>query len=188
VGGDNLFVKTREMITHAKHDYVGIWGKFGLTTILANGITAAMIAATKRNVRVRLIAEIDASNLKYANHISRYVEMRRSQDLLFYIDIADGKQIVFGSAFAVLNGHEKKAAQRKLELWTSNPDFVRGMYAMFERLWKACPRYRPGDELPAYKRPNSKVNGLGHKGRVPASLRTFQEAARKFDQGISRNS
>lgn len=141
-GGGNLIIRTREMITRGRHDYVAIRSRFGLARMRDNGIADAMIAARKRKMTVRLISEIDSRNIEVANYVSRYVEMRRSKGLLFYMDIVDGREMVFGPAFPLSDEEAKRLDTRELDLWTTNLNFVRGMYAMFERLWGACPRYR----------------------------------------------
>lgn len=142
MGGGNLISRTREMIARAKHDYVGIRSRFGLKRVIDNGIADAIIAAKKRNLNVRVISEIDASNVKSANYLSCHVELRRARDLLFYMDIVDGAQMVFGPAFPLTDEEARRLDERELDLWTSNPNFVRGMHSMFDRLWATCPRYR----------------------------------------------
>ena len=142
MGGGNLISRTREMIVRAKHDYVGIRSRFGLKRVIDNGIADAIIAAKKRNLNVRVISEIDASNVKSANYLSCHVELRRARDLLFYMDIVDGAQMVFGPAFPLTDEEARRLDERELDLWTSNPNFVRGMHSMFDRLWATCPRYR----------------------------------------------
>ena len=141
-GGGNLIIRTREMIAHAKHDYVGIRSKFGLKRMVDNGIAGAIIAAKKRNLTVRLISEIDATNFRSANYVSRHVELRRSHDLLFYLDIIDRREMVLGPAFPLTDEEAKMLDERELDLWTNNPNFVRGMHSMFDRLWENCSRYR----------------------------------------------
>jgi hypothetical protein len=55
------------------------------------------------------------------------------QPIMFYMDIVDRNQAVFGPAFPA---GEQEMEQRQEDLWTNNLKFVQGMHAMFEGLWK----------------------------------------------------
>ena len=59
----------------------------------------SIIAARKRKLRIRILAEIDASNARKANYLSRFVEIRRCRDLPFYLNIYDSRLVPFGPVF-----------------------------------------------------------------------------------------
>jgi sugar-specific transcriptional regulator TrmB len=141
-GGGNLVVKLNQMMTDAKEECVGIVSRYGLRRFAEDKTAGAMISSKKRGVRVRLITEIDQSNVKLARRLARHFEVRKSHDILFYMVVVDGSEMVFGPAFPVSDREAKNLDERKLDLWTNNPRFVRGMYTMFERLWEVSPTYQ----------------------------------------------
>jgi sugar-specific transcriptional regulator TrmB len=138
-GGGNLIIKSRQLLTDAKQDYVGIISKWGLRRSKDTGYAKALVRAKKRKVRVRLISETDENNAHIADFISRRVELRRSREISFYIEIADRKQMILGPA--VVDEEATERNEREVDLWTNNPRFIHGMYAFFERLWRMSPRY-----------------------------------------------
>jgi sugar-specific transcriptional regulator TrmB len=136
---DRAVFRTIQMIRNANTDYAAIISKHGLRRALDNGLAKAIVSAKRRRLRVRVISEIDSSNAKSADYIARHVELRSSQDLLFYIDIVDQKEMVFGPAFPA---HDDELRDRDTDLWTNSSKFIRGMYAIFDRVWDTSPKYR----------------------------------------------
>jgi sugar-specific transcriptional regulator TrmB len=125
------------MLAGAREEYVAITGKRAFTELVNDGLARTIISAKRRGVRVRIIADIDSSNSKTAKLLSRYIELRRIKDTLFYVDIIDKKEMLFGSVYMQSDQSERKES----DLWTSNPRFINGMYAMFENLWATSPKY-----------------------------------------------
>jgi sugar-specific transcriptional regulator TrmB len=136
IGGANVISKMEEMIATAKSDCVGIMSRHGLRRLNREWASAA-----KRDVRVRLIAEIDASNIANADLLSRHIELRRSRDVLICFKIVDKKEMVLGPP--VTDEEASRRDWREDDLWTNNLKFIGGMHALFERLWKTSPRYVP---------------------------------------------
>jgi len=134
-GSDNVDRLERQLIAEAKEEYVAVMSKHGLD----QNTTNALLSAYRRKLRIRVIAEIDDSNAKFASRLSRHLEIRRSKDILFYVNIFDRKQMLFGPAFIPTDRQHN--IRRELDLWTSNPRFVNGMYAMFEKLWEVSSKY-----------------------------------------------
>jgi len=134
VGGANVINKVEEMIYVAKKDCVGIMSEHGLRRLNKEWISAA-----RRRVRVRLIAEINDSNVANADSLSRHIELRRARDVPICFKIVDKKEMVLGPP--VTNEEASRRTWREDDLWTNNLRFIGGMYALFERLWKTSPRY-----------------------------------------------
>jgi len=145
-GGGNLIVKARQMIADAKHDYVSVMTKYGLKRIRETGIANAIVAAKRRKVRFKVISEIDSSNFKSADFLRRHVEIRHNSNLLFYLGIADKKELVLGPAVTDEEASERNS--RELDLWTNNGRFIQGMYALFEKIWDASPKYEKAKNPP----------------------------------------
>lgn len=138
-GGGNLIVKARQMIADAKTDYVSIMSKYGLKRIRETGIANAILSAKRRKVEFRVISEIDDSNFKIADFLRGHVEVRYNSNMLFYLGIADRKELVLGPAVTDEEASERNS--RELDLWTNNTRFIEGIYALFERIWDASPKY-----------------------------------------------
>lgn len=135
-GGGNVVLKLNQMIADAKADCVGIVSKYGLRRSTEDGLAGAMVSSKKRGVRVRLITEIDQSNVKLAKRLAARFDVRKGRDILFYMIIVDGSEMVLGPAFPVNDEEAKNLGSRQLDLWTNNPRFVRGMSSIFERIWE----------------------------------------------------
>jgi len=138
-GADNVVSKAKQMISHAEHEYAAIMSSYALKRAKEDGVERAIVAARKRNLRVRIISEIDHSNSAAADNLSKYAELRRNTGLLFYIDIFDRKQILFGPA--ITDEELKSSVRSDKDLWTDNSQFVAGICALFEHLWRASVKY-----------------------------------------------
>ncbi len=139
MGAGNVISRVQQLISECKHDYDVILSKHGLKAIREDTANT-IIAAKRRGVRVRIISEIEDSNVKNADYISRYANLRQSQDLMLYVDIYDKTQVVLGPP---ITDKEVSDHYREVDLWTDHPRFVLGMSALFEKLWEASPRYVP---------------------------------------------
>jgi sugar-specific transcriptional regulator TrmB len=139
VGADSVVFRAKQMISEAKHEYVAIMSKYALKRAREDGVTRVLASAKKRDLQIRIISEIDKSNSTIADNLSKYVELRRSNGLLFYLDIFDRKEMLFGPA--ITDAELSNTARRDTDLWTNNLQFVGGMYALFEHLWDASAKY-----------------------------------------------
>jgi sugar-specific transcriptional regulator TrmB len=136
-GGKNVQFNVNQMIRKAKDEYVAVTSKHALRR-MDDGWVRAIASAKNRKCNVRIIAEVDAPSAKSANYLSRRVRLRTWQPVLFYMDIVDRNQVVFGPAFPL---GEEELEHREQDLWTNNLKFVEGMHAMFESLWKISHNY-----------------------------------------------
>jgi sugar-specific transcriptional regulator TrmB len=144
---DNFQQRNILLIKHARRDYAAIISKFGLSIIgggvLAEDYMQALIHAKRRGVRMRMISEVDAHNLRYADSISHHVEMRKFSDIQFYFQIFDKREMIFGPASTVDEINRPEKSTRNADLWTNNRKFIDGTYAIFEKLWSVSCR-EPG--------------------------------------------
>jgi sugar-specific transcriptional regulator TrmB len=140
-GSGNVDRLESQFLKEAEQEFVAIISKQGLAA-LDQPTRRAIISAKKRKLRIRILTEIDLSNLKKANDLSRFVEMRQTQGLLFYLNIYDRRRVLFGPAF-LLSDYQPHLDRRELDIWTDNPRFVAGMYGMFEKLWQASRKFIP---------------------------------------------
>ncbi|HUK27067.1 MAG TPA: helix-turn-helix domain-containing protein [Candidatus Acidoferrales bacterium] len=139
MGADNVVVRARELVSEVREEYAAIMSKYALKRADEDGVTKAIFAAKRRKAQVRIISEIDESNSLVADRLAKKIEIRRSDEVLFYLDIFDKKQILFGPA--ITDVEATGSARRDIDLWTNNSRFVAGMYALFEHLWRASTEY-----------------------------------------------
>jgi sugar-specific transcriptional regulator TrmB len=139
-GGKNVQFKVNQMVRKAKDEYVAVASKHALRRMDDDWVRA-ITSARNRKCNVRIIAEVDGSSTESVNYLSRRVRLRTWQPVLFYMDIVDRNQVVFGPAFPA---GEEELEHREQDLWTNNLKFVQGMYAMFEGLWKISSNYGRG--------------------------------------------
>lgn len=144
MGADNVVSRAKQMIADAENEYAAIMSRYALKRAKEDGVTRILASAHKRGLQIRIISQIDESNCAIASSISKYGELRRSNALLFYIDIFDKKEVLFGPAItdAELSGTVRK----DIDFWTNNPQFVGGMHALFELLWSTSRRYEPSQQ------------------------------------------
>lgn len=138
-GGANLIQRMKQMILEAEREYVGIMSRFGLKDSKQTGLASALFAAKRRGVNVRLIADVDDSNVKRADDVCRRLELRTSKGILFYMGIIDKSQMFIGPAFT--NAEISDINVREVDLWTNSARFINGMHALFESLWVASSKY-----------------------------------------------
>jgi sugar-specific transcriptional regulator TrmB len=139
VGADNVVFRAKQMISEAKYEYAAIMSKYALKRAREDGVSRVLASGKKRNLQIRIISEIDETNSAIADNLSKYVELRRSNGLLFYLDIFDRKEMLFGPA--ITDAELSDTVRRDTDLWTNNRQFVGGMYALFEHLWDASAKY-----------------------------------------------
>jgi sugar-specific transcriptional regulator TrmB len=137
-GGQNAVAKNIQMVREANQDYSAIMTKYGLSRALDNGLASSIVSAKRRKLRVRIISDVDSTNSKTADYLARHIELRTSHDLLIYMDIVDRNQMIFGPAFPP---RDEELDERQSDLWTNSQKFVRGMYALFQRIWEESTRY-----------------------------------------------
>ena len=140
MGADNVVARARRMILGARKEYVAIMSKDALRRADEDNVTDAVLAARRRKVEVRIISEIDGSNSKVAMSLSKHVPLRQTKDVLVYLDIFDGKEMLFGPAITDMEVTD--SSRRDVDLWTDNARFVAGMRALFEHVWETSTKYK----------------------------------------------
>ena len=138
-GRSNAIARNLHMLELAKEEYLCLTSKFGLNRLATDEFAGGVIKANQRGVRIRLISEIDTTNLQSARYLSQHAELRRLSDISFCIDLIDKDEITFGPALS-----DEEASQQhnqEVNIWTNNTKFIEGMKTVFERLWKSARRF-----------------------------------------------
>jgi sugar-specific transcriptional regulator TrmB len=142
VRAQDVVSRIKRMLADVKVDYVSIMSRYGLRWVKDEGIARAVVSASRNNVRVRLISEIDESNVSTANYLSQHVELRHGSRVLFYCEIFDGKEMIFGPP--ITDEELRNRGRRRADIWTNDPTFIRGIYSFFEYIWDKSLEYTPG--------------------------------------------
>ncbi|HXX73130.1 MAG TPA: helix-turn-helix domain-containing protein [Candidatus Acidoferrales bacterium] len=138
-GSEDVNRMEAQFLDQTNKEYAAIASKHGLE-FLDKPRVQAIISAKKRKVRLRILTEVIPSNVKTANYLSKFVEVRQSQGLMFYMNIYDRARVLFGPAF-VPSDYRAHSDRKELDIWTCNPRFVEGMCAMFESLWRVSRKF-----------------------------------------------
>jgi sugar-specific transcriptional regulator TrmB len=122
-----------DMIGRAQNNYSAVYSRWGMARVTRESPEyLAIAAAKKRNVEIRIVAEIDNSNIKQARALRRYVEIRNSVDIGFYLTLMDSDEVMIGP---MLTDRDLTRATPSVDLWTNNKTFVQAMRDLFEKIW-----------------------------------------------------
>jgi len=122
-----------DMIGRARNCYFAVYSKWGLSRVTRDSPEyLAILTAKKRKVKVRIVAEIDDSNLKQARALRKYAEVRNSADIGFYLTLKDSDEVMIGP---MLTDRDLDRSAPSVDLWTNNRTFVQGMKDLFEKIW-----------------------------------------------------
>jgi sugar-specific transcriptional regulator TrmB/quercetin dioxygenase-like cupin family protein len=86
----------------------------------------------KKQIKVKIIIELDQGNLKAVRGLSGKFDVRCCDQVLIHMTIVDGFQMILGGGYPTAKGSEVSLAS----LWTDSASFVYSMKQVFEELWK----------------------------------------------------
>ncbi len=88
----------------------------------------------RRNVRIRIITEVDEKNVKEVSKLSQFCDVRHASGVSALITIVDNKEIIIGSAVHTNENSAKIGLINKL--WTNDTSHINIMKDFFEKVWK----------------------------------------------------
>jgi sugar-specific transcriptional regulator TrmB len=83
----------------------------------------------KRGVKIRILTEADADNIREITELSKFCEVRHVPGIASLMTIIDDKEIIIGSA---VHSSDEEVIH---ELWTNDAGQVETMKDFFERVW-----------------------------------------------------
>ncbi len=121
----------RKFVTEAQVEILAFTTTKGLQRSYREGINEALLEAMARGVKVRLVVDIDESNVALMARVARRVPLRhvdwqRGRFILF-----DGESIL---AFLVQDERTLKG-EAETALWTNSEDYVKAHVEIFEQGW-----------------------------------------------------
>jgi len=139
-GRDGVTEFSVAMLGRARVFFDVVYSKWGLARMTRSSLgRRALVAAHRRGVRTRIISQIDKSNCKQASALAEYAEIRHTDDLIFYMNLCDGKEVSFGPQ---LIDRDLVSSREQVDLWTNNSAFVNALQGMFDNLWERSAAYR----------------------------------------------
>jgi len=135
---DRVIQSTLSMINRAGSYLDVVYSKWGMARLTKNSPgLRALAGAHKRGVRIRIVAQISESNYKQAAAAKKYAQIRHADDITFYINLCDGKEVLFGPKLA-----DSDLIDQQVDVWTNNKTFANAFQGMFDALWEGARRYR----------------------------------------------
>jgi sugar-specific transcriptional regulator TrmB len=122
------------MMHRAKTRFDAVYSRWGMARFTrSSDARKALATARRRGVTVRIVSEIVKTNRKQAATLTEYAEVRHADDITFYMDICDDKEVTFGPK---LTDSDLSHPERQVDLWTNDPAFVNALQGMFNKIWE----------------------------------------------------
>ncbi|HVP16234.1 MAG TPA: helix-turn-helix domain-containing protein [candidate division Zixibacteria bacterium] len=126
--------KIEEMLKKAKNEVLWIAPKLEIRRAVIYDRDRMLRECAKKNVKVRIITEIDEKNVNQINRLGRYCEIRHSAAVTSLATIVDGKELIVGSAVHPSESLTNGGLMH--ELWTNDSGHINIMKDFFEKVWK----------------------------------------------------
>jgi sugar-specific transcriptional regulator TrmB len=125
--------KIQEMLVNAKNEVLWMVPKFEIKRAVFYDRDKMLSQCAKRNVKVRIITEIDKKNIEEINKLSRFCEIRHAPGVTSLFTIVDDKELIVGSAMYTSEGSTSGGLVHKL--WTNDSSQINTMKEFFEKVW-----------------------------------------------------
>jgi sugar-specific transcriptional regulator TrmB len=125
--------KIEQMLRSARNEVLWIAPKLEVKRAIVYDRDRMLRECARRNVTVRIITEIDATNVDDVDKISRLGEIRHSAGVTSLATIVDGKEVIIGSA--VHSSESLTNGGLMNELWTNDAAHVSIMKDFFRKVW-----------------------------------------------------
>jgi sugar-specific transcriptional regulator TrmB len=136
ISGQRLVnVKIQEMLQNAKSEVLWMSPKSEIMRAVIYDRDEMLRQCAQRNVKVRVITEVDGKNIRDVTRLNKFCEIRHAPDVTSLITIVDNKELIIGSAVHVsesLNGGELRH-----KLWTNDSSHISVMKDFFEKVWNS---------------------------------------------------
>jgi hypothetical protein len=121
------------MLQNAKNEVLWITPSTEIRRAIIYDRDRMLRKCAKRNVKVRIVTEIDEKNLKEVADLSDYCEIRHATGVTSLATLVDNKELVMGSAIYPTGSSEDELIH---ELWTNDSSHISTMKGLFERVWQ----------------------------------------------------
>jgi len=133
-GRRQIYAAMRRLVEGARVEILAFTTAKGLQRSLRSGINDALVAATRRGVKARFLAEITAENAVLMERVVARVPLRHVERQRGRFTIVDRQVMI---AFLVLDEGTIRG-EGETALWTNSPDFARAHAELFDRVWASA--------------------------------------------------
>jgi len=134
ISGQNLInERIREMLQKATNEVLWIAPKAEIKRGIAVDRDRLLNNCTKRNVKVRIVTEIDETNVDEVEKLSKFCEIKHSLGVTSVATIIDHKELIIGSAIYPVEN--SVGSELMHELWTNDSSHINLMRDFFEKVW-----------------------------------------------------
>ncbi|MEM3623393.1 MAG: helix-turn-helix domain-containing protein [Candidatus Bathyarchaeia archaeon] len=127
--------KIQEMLQKAKNEVLWMAPKLEIKVAVIYGRDDMLRRCARRNVKVRIITEVDEKNVDDLIKLDKFCEIRHASNVTSTITIVDDKELIIGSAVhfsETLNNEELRH-----KLWTNDLSHINIMRDFFEKVWSS---------------------------------------------------
>jgi sugar-specific transcriptional regulator TrmB len=125
--------KIQQMLLDAKSEVLWMVPKLEIRRAVFYDRDKMLHRCTQRNVKVRILTEIDEKNVNEVNRLSRFCDVRHAPGVTSLITIVDGEELIVGSA--VHTSGDLTASELIHKLWTNDSSHISIMKDFFEKVW-----------------------------------------------------
>lgn len=133
ISGQNFInEKIEDMLRNAKNEVLWMAPKNEVRRAVAYGRDRLLRNSVKRNVKIRIITEIDEKNVDEVERLNRFCEVKHSSGLTSIATIVDERELIIGSA---IYPADALSTELMHELWTNDSSHINLMKDFFEKVW-----------------------------------------------------
>jgi sugar-specific transcriptional regulator TrmB len=135
ISGQHLInEKLQEMLHNSKSEVLWMVPKLEIRRAVIYDRDKMLRECAQRNVKVKILTEIDEKNLGEVRRLSKFCEIRHVSGLTSLTTIIDNKELMIGSA--VHAREDLTEGELMHELWTNDISHISVMSDFFEKLWR----------------------------------------------------
>jgi sugar-specific transcriptional regulator TrmB len=126
--------KIREMLQNAKSEVLWIAPNMEIRRAIIYDRDRMLRKCAQRNIKIRIVTEIDEKNLKEVDKLSDFCEIRHSAGVTSLATLVDNKELIMGSAIYPGGSFADEGLMH--ELWTNDSSHIGTMKDLFEKVWQ----------------------------------------------------
>ena len=126
--------KIQEMLQNAKTEVLWITPSIAIRRAIIYDRDRMLRKCAQRNVKIRIVTEIDEKNLKEVDKLRDFCEIRHSAGVTSLATLVDNKELVMGSAIYPSGSFADEGLMH--ELWTNDSSHISTMKDLFEKVWQ----------------------------------------------------
>jgi sugar-specific transcriptional regulator TrmB len=134
VGTSRYYSEMKGAILGARQEVLKIISAGGVTRAFYNGLAHEYANAKSRGVPIRMIAEVNPANLKYAKRLNKIVTLRHMRDVHLRFTVVD-RSVSFLSASPAEASVESTI---DTYLMLEDPRLAEALHSFFEPIWKVA--------------------------------------------------